>query len=180
MKKLLIILVIAGGAVFVILSRGDKPAPAGQESGKNYVAHSAEECSRTQVLCVEGFERFDDDAGCGCQPVANGQGTGVDREGDEDQAVREVKEFVFEGRNFEFSKNEFTVSRGDTVRIVFRAIEGFHDWRIEGYGVGTRRVGQGQEASIEFLADNTGEFEFFCSVGNHRFVGMTGALTVTD
>ncbi len=36
--------------------------------GKNYVGYG-EECSRIQVLCVEGYERFDDEKGCGCKPT---------------------------------------------------------------------------------------------------------------
>lgn len=36
---------------------------------KNYVGYSVEECSRVQVMCVEGFERFDDETGCGCQEL---------------------------------------------------------------------------------------------------------------
>ena len=36
---------------------------------KNYVGYSVEECSRIQVTCVEGFQRFDDDSGCGCEVI---------------------------------------------------------------------------------------------------------------
>lgn len=42
------------------------PSPVG---GKNYVGNSPEECATIQVLCVEGLERFDDETGCGCQPI---------------------------------------------------------------------------------------------------------------
>lgn len=37
---------------------------------KNYIGNSVEECSRIQVLCVDGFERFDDNDGCGCRPIS--------------------------------------------------------------------------------------------------------------
>lgn len=36
---------------------------------RNYVGRSIEECRTIQVLCVEGFERFDDEMGCGCEAV---------------------------------------------------------------------------------------------------------------
>jgi len=180
MKKFLIIIIIVVALVFVILSRGDTPVPAGEEPVKNYVGHSAEECGRIQVLCIEGFERFDDDAGCGCQSVAEGQGTGADREADEGRAVGDVKEFIIEGQNFEFSDTVLSVARGDTVRIVFRSVQSFHDWRIEGFNTGTRRITAGQQATVEFVADQAGTFEFFCSVGNHRQLGMRGTLTVTE
>ena len=180
MKKLVIFIGIAVVAVFVILSRGGTPVPAEEEGEKNYIANSAEECSRTQVLCVEGFERFDDDAGCGCQPVNAGTGTVTDSAADEGLEAGEVKEFVIEARNFEHSEKELTVSKGDTVRIVFRTVQGFHDWRVESFNKGTRRAGEGQESTVEFVADQVGTFEFFCSVGNHRALGMIGTLTVTE
>jgi len=40
-----------------------------ETSDKNYVGYSVEECSRIQVTCVEGFQRFDDDSGCGCEVI---------------------------------------------------------------------------------------------------------------
>ncbi len=38
---------------------------------RNYIGKSVEECSRTQVFCIEGLERFDDETGCGCQPTGS-------------------------------------------------------------------------------------------------------------
>jgi len=40
-----------------------------QAEEKNYVSTDPDECTRIQVLCVEGFERFDDETGCGCQKL---------------------------------------------------------------------------------------------------------------
>jgi uncharacterized cupredoxin-like copper-binding protein len=31
---------------------------------------------------------------------------------------------------------------------------------------------------VQFVADKTGTFEFYCSVGNHRQMGMVGTLVV--
>jgi len=60
MKKLLLVIIIIG-LVFII---GCQETPA-----KNYVSEDPEECSRTQILCVEGFEFFSDDTGCGCEKI---------------------------------------------------------------------------------------------------------------
>jgi hypothetical protein len=67
MKKLLIllVLVLAAGAVWYF-----RQGPAELEGGKKYVGRSAEECSRIQVMCIPGYERFDDQDGCGCKPVS--------------------------------------------------------------------------------------------------------------
>src|SRR3990167_9256749 len=36
----------------------------------------------------------------------------------------------------------------------------------------------GQSASVEFTADKAGGFEYYCSVGTHRAMGMVGAFIV--
>src|SRR3989344_5856191 len=43
-----------------------------RNSNKNYIGNSAEECLRIQVTCVEGYRRFDDDKGCGCEKINDG------------------------------------------------------------------------------------------------------------
>lgn len=37
------------------------------EEIKNYVSEDPEECLRIQILCVEGFKKFSDETGCGCE-----------------------------------------------------------------------------------------------------------------
>lgn len=59
----IVILALAAGAWYFLRPTGD------DIPGANYIGRSPEECSRIQVLCVEGFERFDDASGCGCRPV---------------------------------------------------------------------------------------------------------------
>jgi nitrite reductase (NO-forming) len=39
-------------------------------------------------------------------------------------------------------------------------------------------VNGGETTSVEFVADKTGTFEYYCSVGAHRAMGMTGSLVV--
>ena len=36
---------------------------------RNYHSRDVEECSRTQILCVEGMKFFSDETGCGCEVV---------------------------------------------------------------------------------------------------------------
>ena len=40
---------------------------------RNYHSRDVEECSRTQILCVEGMKFFSDKTGCGCEVVNNGK-----------------------------------------------------------------------------------------------------------
>ena len=91
-----------------------------------------------------------------------------------------VKEFTVSGQNFSFSPSRMTVKKGDTVKITFKNVSGTHDFRIDGYNVGTRVIQSGAQEMITFVADKAGSFEYFCSVGEHRAMGMKGTLTVTN
>lgn len=107
-------------------------------------------------------------------------GVGEARTQKEEPAEGTVKEFTVTGQNFSFSPNTIIVKKGDRVRIVFQNAGGTHNWQLEGYNIGTKIIQTGQTDTVEFTADQAGTFEFFCSVGNHRQMGMVGTLTVTQ
>lgn len=89
-----------------------------------------------------------------------------------------AKEFTVEGNNFTFSLNEIKVNEGDTVRIKFINKEGFHDWVLDEFAAKTQKLQVNQEETIEFVANKKGTFEYYCSVGTHRQMGMKGNLIV--
>jgi len=82
------------------------------------------------------------------------------------------------GKNFEFSQKEIRVKKGDRVRINFTSTDGFHDWVVDEFNAVTTRVSTGDSTFVEFVADTAGTFEYYCSVGNHRSLGMKGSLIV--
>lgn len=89
-----------------------------------------------------------------------------------------IREFVIESANFSFAPNTLTVKKGDLVRVTLKNKEGMHDFKIDELGVATKKLdGVGQE-TVEFVADKTGTFEYYCSVGKHREMGMKGTLVV--
>ena len=89
-----------------------------------------------------------------------------------------VKEFVVEGKNTAFTPASLTVNQGDQVKITFKNVQGFHDFVLEEFEVDTETISTDKEVVVEFTADKAGTFEYYCSVGNHRAMGMTGTLTV--
>lgn len=91
-----------------------------------------------------------------------------------------VKEFTVTGQNYSFAPATLTVKKGDTVKITFKNAEGNHDLRIDEFNVATERIQSGGEQTVTFIADKTGSFQYYCSVGNHRAMGMWGTLTVTE
>ncbi len=127
------------------------------------------------------------------EPIQEDDSQDVSDSGDE-AAPAEPSEEVFEqetapeaaqvrvvnitGRNFEFSETEIRVSVGDTVRINFTSESGFHDWTLDEFDAATSRVSSGGSTSVEFVASKAGSFEYYCSVGSHRQLGMVGTLIV--
>jgi len=89
-----------------------------------------------------------------------------------------VQEMTVSGKNFSFTPSTLTVKKGDTVKITFQSTQGFHDLVVDGYNVQTKTIPAGQTDTISFTADKAGTFEYYCSVGNHRAMGMKGTLTV--
>ncbi|MCI0565693.1 plastocyanin/azurin family copper-binding protein [bacterium] len=55
---------------------------------------------------------------------------------------------------------------------------GVHDWKIDEFNAATKKNHSDETDAIEFVADKTGTFEYYCSVGDHRTRGMKGILVV--
>jgi plastocyanin len=107
-------------------------------------------------------------------PVPTEEGAGV-----VEMEVMNVVEFTVEGKNFAFTPSLLSVKKGDTVKITFKNTGGFHDFVIDEFNVRTKQLQSGEE-TVEFVADKAGQFEYYCSVGQHRAMGMKGTLTVTE
>ncbi len=88
------------------------------------------------------------------------------------------KEFTVVGTNFAFAPSIMKVNKGDTVKIIFKNSGGTHDLKIDEFNVATNKIASGASETITFVADKTGTFEYYCSIGSHRAMGMKGTLTV--
>src|SRR3989338_8247227 len=73
---------------------------------------------------------------------------------------------------------DIRVKEGDKVKINFKSSEGYHDWMVDEFNASTERVNPGESASVEFVANKKGVFEYYCSVGRHRENGMKGNFIV--
>ena len=99
------------------------------------------------------------------------------------QETQQTKTFVLTGENFKFMMNgvdnpTLRVNKGDKVVINFQSTDGFHDWTLDEFKAATSKVNSPGSASVEFIADKTGTFEYYCSIGQHRANGMKGAFIV--
>lgn len=93
-------------------------------------------------------------------------------------AQADVKEFTLVSSNYKFNPNQITVKQGDKVKITLKNTAGTHDLFIDGYKIQTKVIGAGKEEVLEFTADKTGTFDLWCTVGNHKSLGMLGKLVV--
>lgn len=86
--------------------------------------------------------------------------------------------FSVSGGSFFFTPNTMKVKKGDTVKIVFTNAGGMHNLILDAFGVATRTLSTGETQTVEFTADKSGSFEYYCGVGSHRAMGQKGTLTV--
>jgi len=112
--------------------------------------------------------------------TANVEGKMTEESSPEVSWMVEVKEFTIQAENYSFSPADMVVKKGDRVKIILVNVEGYHDLVLDEFGVDTGRINEGEEVSVEFIASEVGEFEYYCSVGNHRAQGMIGTLVVKE
>jgi len=94
------------------------------------------------------------------------------------QKSPDAKEIEVEGSDYEFSSTKITIKKGEKTRIVFKNKDGMHDFVVDELNIRTAVIPSGSEDFVEFTADKTGTYEFYCSVGNHRAMGMKGTIIV--
>lgn len=92
----------------------------------------------------------------------------------------EVKIVDVEAGSFYFKPNEIRVKKGEKVRIVMTAVSMMHDFVIDELDVKMPVVQNGSTGTVEFTPQEAGEFEYYCSVGQHRANGQFGKLIVEE
>jgi plastocyanin len=173
-KYILIIVILAlivlGGVVYLTNNQSANESNLNMEN--NQMVNGNQE-DKNQMTDDSAMEESDDSA---MEENMEGENTSTDNSA----MMQEVKEFNVSGVNFKFSFDEIRVKLGDKVRINFTSQDGFHDWVLDEFGVATKRLQTGQSDSVEFVADKAGEYEYYCSVDEHRQKGMVGKLIVEE
>lgn len=110
------------------------------------------------------------------------EATAVDP-GTDSEAMAEdstAQTFEIEAGSFYFKPNEIRVKKGDKVKIVMTSADMMHDFNIDELNVKLPITKSGETNTVEFTADTAGEFEFYCSVGQHRANGQVGTIIVEE
>lgn len=156
-----LIIIVGGGGYFYVQSQnasqgtGDKM----EEKGEDHMHEDGEHMHEDGEHMMEGDKMKED-------------GDSMMEAGDADVV------FDITGKNFAFSETEMRVKKGQKVTVNFVSTGGFHDWVVDEFNAATERVNTDGSTSVTFVADQTGEFEYYCSVGSHRQLGMVGTLIV--
>ena len=102
--------------------------------------------------------------------------------GVEEKAVAtegEVREIEVSGDEYLFSPSSLSVKKGEKVKITFTNNGNLpHNLVIDELGVSTKTIASGKSDTIEFTADGDADLVFYCSIGNHKNLGMEGTIEV--
>ena len=90
-----------------------------------------------------------------------------------------VKEITVEGSEFSFKPKSIELTKGDRVKLTFKNVgRQSHNFVIDELEIETKTIPGGASDTIEFVAEESGTFEFYCSVDNHKSFGMKGEMGV--
>lgn len=75
---------------------------------------------------------------------------------------------------------DLVVNLGDTVRItIINGHATLHDFKIDEFGVYSGELLEAQQTvTVEFVANQPGNFTYYCTVPGHQQIGMAGLLQV--
>ena len=93
--------------------------------------------------------------------------------------ILSIKDYRY---NDQFPGPTFTVKKGDLVRIDFSIPEEdiAHTVYIDEFSIKLPGIPAGTFSIIEFIADQAGEFYYYCALPSHRTLGMEGKLIVEE
>ena len=98
-----------------------------------------------------------------------GQATPIEQPKTEQQPLAtneqliELKEFNITAKQFGFEPDIITVNKGNAVKLKITSIDVTHGFSINEYNI-RETLEPGKTITVEFVADKSGTFQFFCSV----------------
>ena len=99
----------------------------------------------------------------------------VDQEG-----AGAVKEISVTAKQWEFDPNPIIVNKGDKLKLSIKSVDVAHGFSLPDFGI-NKKLEPGKTETVEFVADKSGQFTFFCSVicgSGHS--DMKGTLIVNE
>lgn len=91
-----------------------------------------------------------------------------------------IKEFDIVAKQWDFQPSIIKVNKGDKVKLNIKSIDIKHGFALTDFGI-NKDLNVGETTIVEFTADKSGTFSFFCSVycgSGHK--DMKGILVVNE
>lgn len=99
-----------------------------------------------------------------------------------DAPITAIVDYTVEMSSYAMSPNELEGEPGETIRIELVSLDSEHDFVIDELNVQSSVLGSGNKEVIEITIPTTAlsgtEYVFYCSIMNHRALGMQGVLRV--
>jgi len=90
-----------------------------------------------------------------------------------------IQKITVLGSEFAFTPSTPTLKKGQPAEITFKNNGAFpHNLSIADLNVKTKTIQPGEQDTIKFTPDKTGQFAFLCTVPGHADKGMKGTLVV--
>lgn len=90
-----------------------------------------------------------------------------------------VREVTVNGDEYEYMPAELMLTKGEKIKLTFINNGKLpHNLIIDELDVSTDTIPAGKSTTVEFTVSQTGSFTAYCSVGNHRSLGMEGKVIV--
>ncbi len=154
---------------------GAESTPSGEEGMEEPVVDDSSETEATE----EGEE--------GGEGGEGGEATTVegDEEGAQDETTPEEVidpvSYSVDAFDFGYSMGTINAKVGQAVTITLNNTgSGSHNWVLDEFGANSGVLSGGGSATFTFTPDKAGSFEYYCSIGSHRAMGMVGTLVVSE
>lgn len=91
-----------------------------------------------------------------------------------------AREITIVASEYKFEPSEIRVKKGETVKLTLKNSGNMpHNWSVEKMmGASIDQVSAGQNGTITITPSQRGTFVTYCSIGQHRKLGMVGKLIV--
>jgi len=89
-------------------------------------------------------------------------------------------EISIEAGSFYYKPNMIRIKKGEKVKLTLDSVSMMHDFVVDELGIKVPVTKSGESITVEITANKVGEFEYYCSVGQHRQNGQVGKLIVVE
>ena len=118
------------------------------------------------------------------EPVADEPATDepvADEPAADEPVVVEPVNYSVDAFDFGYSSSSLNAKVGQEVTVTLNNTgTGSHNFVIDALGVNSGVISGGETTTFTFTPDQAGSFEFYCSIGSHKNMGMLGTLVVSE